>query len=127
MFWDGKAAALVGLDIAKPNAGVDEVANAMMYWPPLCDPVDTDPLLREMDVPRRCRILTDAYGMSGVDRSRLVEVFALRTRLAWFLMKQRAEERGGGWMRMRDEGHRQWDQAARGLAGSAMARSSRRR
>ncbi|MGW5689137.1 hypothetical protein [Nonomuraea sp. NPDC003754] len=45
------------------------VANAMMYWPPLCDPVDADPLLRKMDVPRRCRILADAYGMSDVDGS----------------------------------------------------------
>ncbi|UBU13487.1 hypothetical protein [Nonomuraea gerenzanensis] len=31
-------------------------------------------------------------------------VFALRTRRAWFLMKQRAEERGGGWARIWDEG-----------------------
>ena len=70
VFRDGKAAALIGFDIAKPIARVDEVANAMMYWPPLCDPVDADPLLRAMDVPRRCRILADAYGMSDVDRSR---------------------------------------------------------
>ncbi|MFF3669421.1 hypothetical protein [Microtetraspora malaysiensis] len=40
--------------------------------------------------------------MSDVDRPRLVEVFALRTRRAWFLMKQRAEEQGGGWARMWD-------------------------
>ncbi|MER6952264.1 phosphotransferase [Nonomuraea sp. NPDC000554] len=104
VFRDGKAAALIDFDIAKPIARVDEVANAMMYWAPLCDPVDADPLLRKMDVPRRCRILADAYGMSDVDRSRLVEVFALRTRRAWFLMKQRAEERVGGWARMWDEG-----------------------
>jgi hypothetical protein len=90
VFWDGKAAALIDLDIAKPNTRVDEVANAMMYWPPLCD---ADPLLREMDVPRRCRILTDAYGDVRRRPFRLVEVFALR--LARFLMSR--ELRSGWW------------------------------
>ncbi|KAB8191503.1 phosphotransferase [Nonomuraea phyllanthi] len=104
VFRDGKAVALIDFDLAKPTTRVDEVANAMMYWAPLCDPIDADPLLREVDVARRCRILADAYGMSDVDRSRLVEVFTLRTRRAWFLMKQRAEERGGGWARMWAEG-----------------------
>ncbi|MEV4078347.1 phosphotransferase [Nonomuraea fuscirosea] len=104
VFRDGKAAALIDFDLARPATRVDEVANAMMYWAPLCDPIDADPLLREVDVPRRCRILADAYGMSDVDRSRLVEVFTLRTRRAWFSMKQIAEERGGGWARMWDEG-----------------------
>ncbi|MFD8529955.1 hypothetical protein ACFV0L_21320 [Streptosporangium canum] len=41
-----------------------EVCNAMLHWAPLGDPVDADPLLRDVDVPRRCRILADAYGMS---------------------------------------------------------------
>ncbi|WP_433258441.1 phosphotransferase [Streptosporangium sp. CA-135522] len=104
VFRDGKAAALIDFDLAKPTTRVDEVANAMMYWAPLCDPVDADPLLREVDVPRRCRILADAYGMPDVDRARLVEVFALRTRRAWFSMRQNALERGGGWARMWDEG-----------------------
>ncbi|MBF8192061.1 phosphotransferase [Nonomuraea sp. K274] len=104
VFRDGKAAALIDFDLAKPVARVDEVMNAMMYWAPLDDPVDADPPLREVDVPRRCRILADAYEMSDVDRSRLVEVAVLRSRRSWFLMKQRAEEQGGGWARMWDEG-----------------------
>ncbi|WP_067126638.1 phosphotransferase [Microtetraspora malaysiensis] len=104
VFRDGEAAALIDFDLARPTTRVDEVSNAMMYWAPLCDPVDADPLLRKVDVPRRCRILADAYGMSDVDRSRLVEMLTLGTRRAWFLMKQRAEEQGGGWARMWDEG-----------------------
>ncbi|MGN9845318.1 aminoglycoside phosphotransferase family protein [Nonomuraea sp. H19] len=104
VFRDGEAAALIDFDIAKPVARVDEVCNAMLYWAPLSDPLDADPLLREVDVPRRCRILADAYGMSDVDRSRLVEVAVLRTRRSWFSMKQIAEEQGGGWARMWDEG-----------------------
>jgi hypothetical protein len=44
------------------------------------DPRDADPLLRDVDVPRRCRILADAYGLSGPDRERIMEVAVLRTR-----------------------------------------------
>ncbi|MEO3872156.1 phosphotransferase [Nonomuraea sp. B12E4] len=104
VFRDGRAAALIDFDLAKPVPRVDEVCNAMLYWAPLGDPADADPLLRGVDVPRRCRILADAYGTSDVDRSRLVEVAVLRTRRAWFSMKQIAEERGGGWARMWEEG-----------------------
>ncbi|MEU7004225.1 aminoglycoside phosphotransferase family protein [Nonomuraea sp. NPDC046570] len=104
VFRDGQAVALIDFDIAQPVARVDEVLNAMLYWAPLGDPVDADPLLREVNVPRRCRILADAYGMSAVDRSRLVEAAVLRARRSWFSMKRIAEERGGGWARMWDEG-----------------------
>lgn len=104
VFRDGAAVALIDFDLAKPVTKADEVGNAMLYWAPLADPADADPPLREVDVPRRCRILADAYGMSEVDRSRLVEVVVLRTRRAWFAMKQNAEERGGGWARMWAEG-----------------------
>ncbi|MFI6790650.1 phosphotransferase [Nonomuraea sp. NPDC050383] len=104
VFRDGRAAALIDFDMAKPVARVEEALNAMLYWAPLGDPADADPPLREVNVPRRCRILADAYGMSDVDRSRLVEVALLRARRSWFSMKQIAEERGGGWARMWDEG-----------------------
>ncbi|GAA3428770.1 phosphotransferase [Streptosporangium nondiastaticum] len=104
VFRDGRAVALIDFDLAKPVARVEEPLNAMLHWAPLGDPADADPPLRGLDVPRRCRILADAYGMSGTDRSRLVEVAVLRARRSWFSMRQLAEERGGGWARMWDEG-----------------------
>ncbi|SDK33248.1 phosphotransferase [Nonomuraea jiangxiensis] len=104
VFRDGRAAALIDFDLARPASKVDEMYNTMLYWAPLGDPADADPLLREVDVPRRCRILADAYGMSDADRSRLVEVAVLRTRRSWFSMRHIAEERGGGWARMWAEG-----------------------
>ena len=76
----------------------------MMWWTPLFDPRDVDPLLRHVDVPRRSRVLADSYGLSGTDRERIMEVAVLRTRRSWYLMKQQAETRGGGWQRMWDEG-----------------------
>jgi hypothetical protein len=78
--------------------------NAMLWWAPLSDPRDADPLLRGADAGRRSRILAGAYGLSGTDRERIMEVAVLRTRRSWYLMRERARTQGGGWQRMRDEG-----------------------
>src|SRR5581483_6711358 len=104
VFRDGQAVALIDFDLAKPATRAEEMFNAMMWWASLFDPRDADPPLREVDVPRRARILADAYGLSGTDRERVIEVGILRTRRGWDLMKHWAQVRGGGWQRMWDEG-----------------------
>jgi hypothetical protein len=104
VFRDGLAVALIDFDLAHPVTRAEEMFNAMMWWAPLFDPRDVDPLLREVDVPQRARILADAYDLSGPDRERVIEVGILRTRRGWYLMKHWAQTRGGGWRRMWDEG-----------------------
>jgi hypothetical protein len=104
VFRNGRAYALIDFDLARPATRADEMFNAMLWWAPLFDPRDVDPQLRNLDVPRRVRILADSYGLSGTDRERIMEVAALFTRRAWYLMKQRAQTQGGGWQRMWDEG-----------------------
>jgi hypothetical protein len=104
VFRDARAYALIDFDLAKPATRADEMFNAMMWWAPFSDPRDADPLLRSVDVPGRVRILADAYGLSGVDRERIIEVAIVRTGRSWYLMKQRAETLGGGWQRMWDDG-----------------------
>jgi len=104
VFRNGRAYALIDFDLAKPATRADEMFNAMLWWAPLSDPRDVDPLMRDVDVPRRSRILADGYGLSGTDRERIMEVATLRTRRAWHLMKQRADTLGGGWQRMWDDG-----------------------
>jgi hypothetical protein len=104
VFRDGRAHALIDFDLAKPATRADEMFNATLWWAPLSDPRDVDPLLQHVDVPARARILADAYGLSGPDRERIIEVAVLRTRRSWHLMKRRAETQGGGWQRMWDEG-----------------------
>ncbi|HEY6479833.1 MAG TPA: phosphotransferase [Streptosporangiaceae bacterium] len=104
VFRSGRAVALIDFDLAKPATRADEMFNVMMWWAPLTDPRDVEPPLRGLDVPRRCRLLADAYGLSGRDRDRVIEVAVMRTRRSWYLMKQRAERDGGGWRRMWDEG-----------------------
>jgi hypothetical protein len=104
VFRDGRAVALIDFDLAKPVTRADELYNVMLWWAPLGEPADQDPLMRDVDVPRRCRLIADTYGMSDTDRSRLVEVAIMRTRRSWHLMKHRAETAGGGWLRMWNEG-----------------------
>jgi Ser/Thr protein kinase RdoA (MazF antagonist) len=104
VFRDGQAFALIDFDFAQPVTRAHEMFSAMMWWAPLFDPRDADPLLREVHVPRRARILADAYGLSGTDRERVIEVGLLLTRRGWHMMKHRAETLGGGWQRMWDEG-----------------------
>ena len=114
VFRDGQAVALIDFDLAKWATRADEMFNVMLWWAPLGDPADADPLLRDVDVPRRCRLLADAYGMSETDRGRVVDIAIIRSRRSWHLMKQRAELLGGGWQRMWDEGA--GDQIKRRLA-----------
>ena len=114
VFRDGQAVALIDFDLAKWATRADEMFSAMVWWAPLRDPADVDPLLRDVDAPRRCRLLADAYGMSQTDRGRVIEVAIMRSRRSWYLMKQRAELLGGGWQRMWDEGA--GDQIKRRLA-----------
>jgi hypothetical protein len=104
VFRDGEAVALIDFDLARPTSRVDEIHNLMVHWAPFGDPLDADPPLDQVDVPRRCRIIADAYGMSDVDRGRLVEVAVLRSRRVWYSMRQIAEVRGGNWARMWREG-----------------------
>ena len=104
IFRDGRAFALIDFDLAKPATRADEMFNTMMWWAPLSDPRDADPLLQSVDVPRRARILADAYGLSDADRERVIEVAVVRSRRSWHLMKHRAQTHGGGWQRMWDEG-----------------------
>jgi hypothetical protein len=104
VFRDAEAFALIDFDLAKLATRADEMFNVMLWWAPLFDPRDAEPALRGLDVPRRCRMLADAYGMSDTDRARVIEVAVMRTRRSWYLMKARAERDGGGWQRMWDEG-----------------------
>jgi hypothetical protein len=104
VFRDGRAVALIDFDMAKWATRADEAFNMMMWWAPLGDPADAGPLLKDVDVPRRCGILADAYGMSRADRERVVDVAIVRSRRSWHLMRRRADQLGGGWQRMWDEG-----------------------
>lgn len=104
VFRDGRAVALIDFDLARPTTRLDEVVNALTHWAPLADPHDRDPLLADVDVPHRCRVFADAYGLGLDARARMVDAAVLRSRRSWHVMRHRAEADGGGWARMWADG-----------------------
>jgi len=104
VFRDGRAVALIDFDLAGPATRTDELFNLLLWWAPLFDPADRDPLLRDVDVMARVRLALDAYAASDADRARVVDVALARTARSWHLMRHRAVTLGGGWARMWDEG-----------------------
>jgi hypothetical protein len=71
VFRDGRAASLIDFDLASPGSRVWDVACAARLWAPLRpDPYIDDPRRgRAMD---RFRLFVDSYGLSDIDRVRLV-------------------------------------------------------
>lgn len=89
VFADGRPAALIDFDLARPTTRVADLANALYWWAPLLDPRDRAPSLLEADVPARVRAFADAYGMTIEQRAQLIPVakqmvanFALTSRAA---------------------------------------------
>jgi hypothetical protein len=101
---DGRAVALIDFDLTRRATPYDEGSNTAMHWVPLRDPADVYPRWAGIDQPRRLRIFADAFGMDAAARSRFVADQIERADATWHRMKQRAEDDGGGWARMWDEG-----------------------
>jgi hypothetical protein len=72
IFRDGRPAALIDFDLAKPTTRLYDIANALWYWAPLRDPRDRSPALVNADIPHRVAVFADAYGMTALQRARLV-------------------------------------------------------
>lgn len=104
VFRDGEAVALIDFDLLQAAPRVDEVVNALLWWADLQDPVDRDPLMRDVDTVRRCALFVDEYGLDDRSRTMLVETARIRRQRSWHLMKHSAETLGGGWARMWAEG-----------------------
>ena len=74
VFRDGLPAALIDFDLAKPTTRVYDIANAVYWWVPLCDPLDRSPAFAELDAAERVALFADAYGMTAAQRAALVPV-----------------------------------------------------
>jgi len=95
---------IIDFDLAGPTTVLFDVVTTLLYWAPLRDPVDRDPLLCDADAGRRMRTFADAYGLDARDRARLLDVADRRFARSWHVMRYRAERDGGGWARMWNEG-----------------------
>jgi Ser/Thr protein kinase RdoA (MazF antagonist) len=71
VFRDGLPVALIDFDMAHPTTRLYDIANALWYWAPLCDPRDRAPAFVNADIPGRVAIFADAYGMTARQRGEL--------------------------------------------------------
>jgi len=101
---DGVAFGLIDFDLAGETTRFRDSYNAAMHWVPLRAPDDLAAGLGFADQLRRLRLFADAYGWTGQQRRDLPRLGAAGAAISWTRMKQRAEEYGGGWARMWDEG-----------------------
>jgi hypothetical protein len=104
VFREGRAAALIDFDLARPATRGEEVGNLLLWWAPLQPPEDRPAVVRDIDVFARARLLVDAYGLAAADRRRVADLQVSQAARSWHLMRWRAEHVGAGWRRMWDEG-----------------------
>jgi hypothetical protein len=104
VFRDGEAYALVDFDLTGWTTRSIDLANTASHWIPMSDPADRDPVYAHIDVGRRLRLLLDSYGRDAVSAELLLEACELRFAGTYDSMRWAAENLGGGWQRMWDEG-----------------------
>jgi hypothetical protein len=100
----GRATGLIDFDMAGPTTRVDDLVNTATHWVPLRSPSDVWPGWSAAGQPERLRLLADAYGLTLGQRETLVGVALSRAGRMWSAMKGAADEWGGGWARMWDQG-----------------------
>jgi Ser/Thr protein kinase RdoA (MazF antagonist) len=100
----GRAVGLVDFDMAGPASRLLDVVNTAMWWVPLRHPDDLAPHWRSLDVCARLRLFAGAYGLDRPTRERFVELAIARAAASRHRMRAAAEQLGGGWARMWEEG-----------------------
>jgi Phosphotransferase enzyme family len=101
---DGKAVGLIDFDLAGPATRFADAYNTAMHWVPLRPPDDVWPTWRGVDQPARLRLFADAYGWTTAERVSLVGFGVAHAQRSRRRMHAAAEQLGGGWARMWDEG-----------------------
>lgn len=104
VFRDGTPCALLDFDLARPVTRLFDVVTALWHWAPLNDPADRDPHQMRLAVGPRLRLFCQAYGLDEAHRRALLPAARLRIERSWAAMRDRAEQRGGGWARMWADG-----------------------
>ncbi|ACQ81017.1 aminoglycoside phosphotransferase [Beutenbergia cavernae DSM 12333] len=95
---------VIDFDLAGPSTRILDVATTLSYWGPVRAPSERDAGMVDLDVARRIRVFTDAYGLDRSERLELLDVTARRFARSWYSMRHAAQTRGGGWQRMWDDG-----------------------
>lgn len=104
VFRDGRAAALIDFDLLGWTTRSIDLANTAMHWVPLISPEDLPDGYPAERTGARLRLMLDAYGRDEVDAEQLLHAAELRFGAGYDSMKWAAENLGGGWARMWQEG-----------------------
>ncbi|MFJ2033488.1 phosphotransferase [Streptosporangium sp. NPDC087985] len=100
IFRDGLPAALIDFDMARPTTRLFDVVTTLRHWAPIADPLDLEPLRRDLAVGPRLRLFCDAYGLASRERRGLLDLARLRFGRSYDSMRVKAATTGGGWARM---------------------------
>jgi aminoglycoside phosphotransferase (APT) family kinase protein len=101
---EGRAYALIDFDLVGWTTRSVDLANTAMHWVPLTAPEDLPAGYSAADTGRRLRLMLDAYGRDAVSAELLLHAADLRFGAGYESMKWAAENLGGGWTRMWEEG-----------------------
>ena len=104
VFRGAQAVALIDFDLARPANRLREVCNMLQWWAPLMPEVDRYDCVREVDVFARAALMVQAYGLDMADRAQIAQAIQNSTQRAWYAMRRRAEQRGGPWQRLWEQG-----------------------
>jgi aminoglycoside phosphotransferase (APT) family kinase protein len=104
VFRAGTACALIDFDLVGWTTRSVDLANTAMHWVPLVAPEDLASGYVAERTGARLRMLLDAYGRDEVSADRLLEATGLRFASGYESMRWAAENLGGGWARMWDDG-----------------------
>jgi len=101
---DGRAAGFIDFDLAGPTTRMLNLYTVAAHWVPLCPPQDVPDAWRGVDQAARLRRFADAYGLPEEQRLMLPDFGIARAGTTWRRMRASAEQLGGGWARMWNEG-----------------------
>jgi hypothetical protein len=104
VFREGVAWGLIDFDLCDWTTRSLDLANTAVHWVPLNDPADRTSVYADIDVAGRLRLLLDGYGRDVVTAEQLLHACELRFAGSYAAMRWAAENLGGGWRRMWDEG-----------------------
>jgi hypothetical protein len=101
IFRGGEAVALIDFELVDEAAAIWDVARAARHWVPLLDPNDINRrgLADVGRLAQRLRLFADAYALSDLDRSRLIDAVLANADLTFEHMRDMALAGHAGYLR----------------------------
>ncbi len=101
---NGRAVGLIDFDLCGPTNRWLTAHNVALHWVPLFAPEDVWPTWPPLDRMQRLRVVADGIGLDAEERADFAELAVQRAETSLAFMRASAEQMGGGWQRMWDEG-----------------------